>query len=58
MKILLLLSLMLASFAHAKITKGDTLVVEIRGVPQAEQGQINGNYHSGKQRDYKSAILE
>lgn len=35
---------MLASFAHAKITKGDTLVIEIRGVPQEEQAQINGNY--------------
>ena len=44
MKLLLLLSFLLASLAHAKITKGDTLAIAIRGVPQEEQAQINGSY--------------
>lgn len=44
MKLLLILSLMLASFVQAKVTKGDTLSISIRGVPPEEQNQINNNY--------------
>jgi polysaccharide export outer membrane protein len=35
---------MLAAFAHAVVNKGDTLSISIKGVPQVEQGQINGSY--------------
>jgi len=35
---------MIASFAQARIIKGDTLTIMIKGVPQEEQIQINGNY--------------
>lgn len=44
MKLLLLLTLMLSTGAHAVINKGDTLTISIKGVPTEEQGQINGNY--------------
>lgn len=44
MKLILLLTLMIASFAQAKIIKGDTLTIMIKGVPQEEQVQINGAY--------------
>jgi len=44
MKILLLITIALASFAHAAVTKGDNLQIAIKGVPQEEQVQINGNY--------------
>jgi protein involved in polysaccharide export with SLBB domain len=42
--LLLLLTLMLSTGAHAVINKGDTLTISIKGVPTEEQGQINGNY--------------
>ncbi len=48
MKLLILLSLMLASFAQARIIKGDTLTITIKGVPEGEQGQINGQYEVSK----------
>lgn len=44
MKLILLLTLLIASFAQAKIIKGDTLTITIKGVPQEEQVQINGQY--------------
>jgi protein involved in polysaccharide export with SLBB domain len=44
MKLILLLTLMIVSFAQAKIIKGDTLTIMIKGVPQEEQVQINGAY--------------
>ena len=44
MKLILLLTLLVASFAQAKIIKGDTLTISIKGVPQEEQVQINGQY--------------
>lgn len=44
MKLILLLTLMIASFAQAKIIKGDTLTIMIKGVLQEEQVQINGAY--------------
>ncbi len=48
MKLILLLTLMIASFAQAAIKSGDTLTIMIKGVPQEEQNQINGNYEVSK----------
>ncbi len=44
MKSLLLLTFMLASFAQAKISKGESLSIMIKGVPTSEQATVNGNY--------------
>ncbi len=50
MKILIIISLLFATMAQAavvedaKVVKGDTLSISIKGVPQDEQTQINGNY--------------
>ncbi len=48
MKLILLITLMMASIGYAKVTKGDRLVVMIKGVPKEEQGQINGQYEVDK----------
>lgn len=48
MKLILLLSIMLSALTHAKINIGDTLSISIKGVPQEEQGQINGDYPVSK----------
>ncbi len=48
MKLILLLTMILASFAQAVINIGDTLTISIKGVPMEEQGQINGSYPVSK----------
>lgn len=51
MKLIILytLFLLLASLAQAKIAKGDTLTIVIKGVPQSEQAQINGIYEVSRE---------
>ena len=39
----------MTAFAHAAINSGDTLSISIKGVPEGEQGQINGGYPVSKQ---------
>jgi len=51
MKLILILTFTLASLIQAKIAKGDTLSIVIKGVPTEEQTTVNGNYpvsNSGK----------
>lgn len=45
--IILTLSLFLVTLASAKVEKGDSLIVSIKGVPAEEQAQINGKYRVG-----------
>lgn len=44
MKLLLLLTFMLTSLVHAKISKGEQLSIMIKGVPTDEQATVNGSY--------------